>query len=192
MQSFDSIEAKLGADLTISGSAALENQERLTGDFSVGDVSLINVMAPVFLPWSGRPATLEETFAKTLPFGLTGEVWVRPKSLEIYPGLAVSNSEIGITATAEEMRFIASAKTAEGDDVVVEIAATPSADGQKIAASSPCPLMFPSTSGGMTGWLLPPDWPVSIYILMALGGVLAESWQHSMAREPLHWLMANC
>ena len=74
-------------------------------------------MAPVFLPWNGRAATLEETFAKTLPFGLTGEVWVRPKTLEVYPGLAVSDAQIGITATAEETRLAASAKTAEGDKV---------------------------------------------------------------------------
>ena len=57
-------------------------------------------MAPVFLPWNGSAQPLEETFAKTLPFGLTGVVWVRPKSLEIYPGLAVGNAQIGITATA--------------------------------------------------------------------------------------------
>ncbi len=130
-QSFDSIEAKL-SDLTFSGSAVLENHQRLTGDFTVGDISLLNVVAPVFLPWNGRAATLEESFARNLPFGLTGEVWLRPTTLEIYPGLVVSNAEIGITATTEETQFIASAKTAEGDNVAVEIAAAPVADGRNI------------------------------------------------------------
>ena len=137
-QSFDSIEAKL-AGLTISGSAVLENQG-LTGDFSVGDISLLNIVAPVFLPWGGGAAILEETFAKTLPFGLTGEIWVRPRLLEIYPGLAVSNAEIGITATTEETRFIASAKTAEGDNVAVEIASAPVADGRNITGQLNLPV----------------------------------------------------
>ncbi len=86
VQSFDEIEAKL-SDFTLTGSAALKDQTELTGDFDVGDISLVNTMAPVFLPWNGSALPLEETFAKSLPFGLTGVVWVRPKSLEIYPGL---------------------------------------------------------------------------------------------------------
>lgn len=135
---FDKIDAKL-ADLTISGSATLEDLARLTGDFSVSDVSLVNVMAPVFLPWNGRAATLEETFAKALPYGLTGEVWVRPKSLVVYPGLAVSDAQIGITATAEETRFATYAKTAEGDKVAVEFALTLAAGAQKIAGQLSLP-----------------------------------------------------
>jgi hypothetical protein len=106
----------------------------------VGDISLLNVVAPVFLPWNGGASILEETFAKTLPFGLTGEVWVRPKSLEIYPGLAVSNAEIGITATTEETRFFASAKTAEGDNVAVEIASAPVADGRNVTGQLNLPV----------------------------------------------------
>jgi uncharacterized protein involved in outer membrane biogenesis len=135
---FDRIDAKL-ADLTISGSAVLEDGARIAGDFSVSDVSLVNVMSPVFLPWKGRAATLEETFAKALPFGLIGEVWVRPKTLEVYPGLNVSDAQIGITATAEETRFAAYAKTAEGDRIAVEIASTLAANARKITGQLSLP-----------------------------------------------------
>jgi uncharacterized protein involved in outer membrane biogenesis len=138
-QSFDSIEAKL-AKLTISGSAVLENQGRLTGDFSVGDISLLNVVAPVFLPWNGRATNLEGSFAKTLPFGLTGEVWLRPKTLEVYPGLAVSDAQIGIAATSEETRIAVSAKTAEGGKVNMEIASAPLADGRNITGQLNLPV----------------------------------------------------
>jgi len=138
-QFFDSIEAKF-ADLAVSGSATLENQERLTGDFSVGDISLLNVLAPVFLPWNGRATVLEESFAKTLPFGLTGEVWLRPKTLEVYPGFAVSDAQIGIAATAEETRIAVSAKTADGDKVSMEIASAPLADGRNITGQLNLPI----------------------------------------------------
>jgi uncharacterized protein involved in outer membrane biogenesis len=139
VQSFDGIEAKL-SDFTLTGSAALKDQTELTGDFDVGDISLVNTMAPVFLPWNGSALPLEETFARSLPFGLTGVVWVRPKLLEIYPGFAVGNAQIAITATAEQRQFIASAKTEEGDKVAVEIASTPSADGQKISGKLTLPI----------------------------------------------------
>lgn len=139
VQSFDEIEAKL-SDFTLTGSAALKDQTELTGDFDVGDISLVNTMAPVFLPWNGSAQPLEETFAKSLPFGLTGVVWVRPKSLEIYPGFAVGNAQIAITATTEERQIIASAKTEEGDKVAVEIASTPAADGQKISGKLTLPI----------------------------------------------------
>ncbi len=131
-QSFDPVELKLDG-LTVSGSAALENQERMTGDFNVSDISLMKVLAPVFMPWNGEAEFLEEPFAKALPFGLTGEVWLRPKSLEIYPGLVVGDVQIGLTAAAEETRLAAYAKTAEGGKIVVEIASTQASDGRKIA-----------------------------------------------------------
>ncbi len=139
LQSFDGIEAKL-SDFTLTGSAALKNQTEVTGDFDVGDISLANTMAPVFLPWNGSAQPLEETFARTMPFGLTGVVWVRPKSLEIYPGFAVGNAQIGITATADATEFVASAKTGEGDDIVVEIASRPAGEGRKITGQATLPI----------------------------------------------------
>jgi hypothetical protein len=139
VQSFDEIEAKL-SDFTLTGSAALKDQTQLTGDFDVGDISLVNTMAPVFLPWNGSAQPLEETFARTLPFGLTGVVWVRPKTLEIYPGLAVGNAQIGITAAAVLTEFIASAKTEEGDDIAVEIASRPATEGRKITGRVTVPI----------------------------------------------------
>ncbi len=139
IQSFDEIEAKL-SDFTLTGSAALKDQTQLTGDFDVGDISLASIMAPVFLPWNGSAQPLEETFARTLPFGLTGVVWVRPKTLEIYPGLAVGNAQIGITAGADVTEFIASAKTEEGDDIAIEIASRPATEGRKITGRVAVPI----------------------------------------------------
>jgi hypothetical protein len=67
-------------------------------------------------------------------------VWVRPKLLEIYPGLSVGNAQIGITATADVTEFIASAKTEEGDDIAVEIASRPASEGRKITGRATVPI----------------------------------------------------
>ena len=127
----EGIEGKFG-DVAFIGAAALENSQRVSGDFTVDRVSLASLMAPVFLPWNGRPASLEQTFAKKLPLGLTGEVWVRPKILTVYSGLDVPDAQIGLTAKGDEIRIGAFAKTATGEKVSIELASKPGTDGQEL------------------------------------------------------------
>ena len=151
LQTFSGIDAKF-ADLAISGTAALENLERVSADLSVNEVSLLKVVAPTFLPWNGHAANLEEQFAKTLPFGLTGEIWIRPQALEIYPGLVVGNAQIGITASAAETRLAAYAATPEGTKIGIEIASSRVDDGQKISGVLNVPIdLFQQfkTAGGL-------------------------------------------
>ena len=130
--SFDEVEGKF-ADAAFAGVAAVENNERITGDFSVDQVSLTSLMAPVFLPWNGKPASLEQTFAKALPLGLSGEVSVRPKKLTIYPGLDVADSQIELTATGQDTRLAVYAKTGAGEKAAIDLVSTPGAGGQEIS-----------------------------------------------------------
>ena len=130
--SIDAIDAKF-ADQVISGSVALEDGYKFTGDFNTGNVSLVNVMAPVFLPWSGKAAGLDQTFAGELPFGLTGELWIRPQTLNVYPGLDVDEVQIGITAVDEESRISVFAKTADDGKVAVEVASVKDLATRKIS-----------------------------------------------------------
>jgi uncharacterized protein involved in outer membrane biogenesis len=130
--SFGEIDGKFG-DVVFAGQLALDANDRLSGDFSVDRVSLAGLLAPAFLPWNGRPSSLEQTFAKQLPLGLTGEVWVRPKILSVYPGLEVGDAEIGLTATRDRTQVAVHAKSATGEKVVVDLAATPAAGGHELA-----------------------------------------------------------
>jgi hypothetical protein len=129
--SFDEVEGKF-AGVAFAGFAAVEDNQRISGDFSVDQVSLTRLMAPVFLPWNGKPSSLEQTFAKALPLGLTGEVWVRPKKLTVYPGLDVGDAQIGLTASADNTRLAVHAKTGSGEKVAIDLASKPGVGTQEI------------------------------------------------------------
>ena len=129
---FDEIDAKY-ADQTFGGTLALEDGRKITGEFTASNVSLVDVMAPIFLPWSGKVASLEQTFAKGLPFGLTGELWIRPTTLTVYPGLDVNEVQVGITGDDVESRITVFAKTAENGKVAVEIASRQDTAMQKLS-----------------------------------------------------------
>ena len=119
---FSGIEGSFaGADF--SGSATLEANQRISGDFAVEHADLVGLLGPVFLPWNGKPASLEQTFAKTLPFGLAGEVWLRPKKLSLYGGLDVGEAQIGLTSKDGETHLAVSARSATGEKIIVDLAA---------------------------------------------------------------------
>ena len=136
---FDDIEARL-ANASWSGTAALEGGQKVTGDFTVDRVSLTDVLAPVFLPWNGGSAGFDQPFAAGQPYGLTGEVWIRPKSLTIYPGLDVGDAQIGITASDGKVQVVAYAKNPDGSKVTVELAAAAAAGGKKLTGQLALPI----------------------------------------------------
>ncbi len=136
---FDEIDAGY-ADRTFGGTLALEDGRKITGEFTASSASLAGVLAPVFLPWNGRVANLEQTFGKGLPFGLTGELWIRPKTLTIYPGLDVNEAQVGITGDGVESRVTVFAKTAENGKVAVEVAATQASTAHKISGHLVLPI----------------------------------------------------
>ncbi len=117
---FGDIDGKFG-DVAFSGVAAVEDNQRISGDFTVDQVSLASLLRPAFLPWNGKPASLEQTFAKGLPYDLTGEVWVRPKKLAVYPGLDAGDAQIGLTASSGDTRLAVYAKTGAGEKIVMDI-----------------------------------------------------------------------
>ncbi len=128
------------AEMAFAGSADFDGIDHVKGNFSVDRLSLAGLMAPVFLPWNGRSASLEQTFAKQLPLGLTGEVWVRPKVLTVYPGFDVEDAEVGITATPGKTQIAVNAKSASGENVIVDLASAPGVGGQDLAGHFVVPI----------------------------------------------------
>ena len=139
MVAFENVDGKL-AGIAFSGAGSIEKNMKLNADFMVDRASLANLVAPVFLPWNGRPPAMDRLFAQQLPFGLMAEIWVRPKLLTVYPGLDVADAQVGLTANTEGTNFVAYAKTAEGQKVAVEIATKEMLDGQKVTGTFAMPV----------------------------------------------------
>ncbi|WP_162914426.1 AsmA family protein [Taklimakanibacter lacteus] len=120
------------AGAPLSGSITLDSGNRLKGEFATGPVSFTRLFGLAFMPWDGRPLDVELPFAVTPPRGVTGELWIKPEYLEVFDGLRVRETQIGISATPEEVRLAAFGKSDQGGDVAIEIAAKPQGGGKAL------------------------------------------------------------
>jgi hypothetical protein len=120
------------AGAPLKGTIAFEGGNRVKGEFTTGPVSLARLFGLVFMQWDGRQVDLELPFANTTPRGLTGELWITPDYLEVFDGLRVDETQIGISAGAEEVRLISRSKSDLAGDVVIEIGAKPQGGGKAL------------------------------------------------------------
>ncbi len=120
------------AGAPISGTLSFEGGNRIKGEFSTGAVSFSRLFDLAFMPWDGRPLDIELPFAPEPPRGFTGELWIKPAALEIAQGLTVKETQIGISATPEEVRLAAFGKSELGGDVAIEIGARPQGGGKAL------------------------------------------------------------
>jgi uncharacterized protein involved in outer membrane biogenesis len=118
------------AGAPLKGTLSLENGNRVKGEFSTGPVSLARLFGLVFMPWDGRPGDLELPFAGETPRGLTGELWIKPDYLEVVDGLRAKETQIGISASSQEIRLAAFGKSDLGGDVAIEVGAKPQGGGK--------------------------------------------------------------
>ncbi len=120
------------AGAPLKGTLSFEGGNRVKGEFSTGGITLARLFGLVFMPWDGRPVDLELPFASTPLGGLTGELWIKPEYLEVFDGLRVKETQIGISASAEEIRLAAFGKTDLGGDVAIEVGAKPQGGGKAV------------------------------------------------------------
>jgi uncharacterized protein involved in outer membrane biogenesis len=116
----------------LSGTITFEDGNKFKGEFATGPVSFARLFGLVFMPWDGRPLNVEQPFALEPPRGLTGELWIKPEYLEVFEGLAVKETQIGISAAPEEIRLAAFGKSDMGGDVAIEIGAKPQGGGKAL------------------------------------------------------------
>jgi uncharacterized protein involved in outer membrane biogenesis len=129
----------------LRGKASLDRDRRLTADLGLREASLAALLAPAFLPWDGMAPSLSQVFPAAWPFGITGEVWVRPDVLDIYPGLNVGGAEVGVTADEKGVQFAAYAKTPSGEKIAFEVNAVRGAGIPKLSGQIALPLDLAKT-----------------------------------------------
>ena len=104
-----------------SGELDLNAARHVTGQFETPSLALIDVLSPVFLGWSGAAPDLETAFAGRLPFGVTGEIWIRPKTLRVHQNFAARDAEIGIVVKPDEISLALFGKDEIGRGAQIEL-----------------------------------------------------------------------
>jgi hypothetical protein len=137
--SFSDITGIFGNE-SFEGSASLSPGGEAEARISTGPLRLMDVLAGTFLEWSGPQPTLQTGLSAALPLGLTGKFWLTPSSLEVLPGFAVDNAEIGIAATADEIRLSMAGKDKDGRGAQVELSSAGADESRKITGVLSLPL----------------------------------------------------
>ncbi|MBL8905723.1 MAG: hypothetical protein JNM20_03500, partial [Rhizobiales bacterium] len=136
--------------ISLEGIQGVAGQERLTGHLTVtgrevkgeitgGALALSDLLAATLLPWTGDTPDPEGPFARGLPLGLTGEVWIKPHRLFIAGGAEIAESQIGITATESSLEFAVFGTGSDGDKVSLTLLSRPSGEGRAIEGKMALP-----------------------------------------------------
>lgn len=129
--------APFDGTLTLDRSGAVPNS---VVRLNAGALALGDVLAPVFLPWTGAAPGSASVLAAQLPKTHGFEIWVTPKTLTLGPGLAAHEAELGISVTASERRLALSGRDAAGAPISLDLAATPDGEVQAVTAQFSLPV----------------------------------------------------
>ncbi len=133
------IAGRLGSE-PFGGSASLTPALEAEARLETGPLRLADVVAATFLDWSGPQPGLETGFAVSLPFGLTGQFWLTPSSLEVAPHFAAQSAEIGIAATVGDIQFSMYGKDKDGRAAKLEITSAGSAESRTLSGAFSLPV----------------------------------------------------
>ena len=123
-----------------SGEASLTPGMVLDGRFDTGPLRLRELMAGAFLDWSGPLGGLETGFATALPFGLTGQLWLTPSTLEIHRYFTARNASVGIAARLGEIHVAMSGKDADGRDAKLDLTSSGTAQSRTLSGKMRMPV----------------------------------------------------
>ncbi len=134
-----SLNFKVGKQ-EIKGSGRLGKAGNLALDLQGGNFKLSDVASAVAAPWTGPGAWPNGSFQQGWPFGLSGEIWLRPATLADPLGVALSEAVIGTTNAAAGRGFSLVARRADGEQVKIDVTLKPKGDAQDMKASVHFPL----------------------------------------------------
>ncbi|MFT3987072.1 AsmA family protein [Aestuariivirga sp.] len=129
--SLDALTGRFGY-APLSGKLAIDGKAHVSGTVATGPISLAEALGALFLDWTGAAPDAEAPLAARLPFGLTGEVWVKPQQLILGNGLVANEAQIGITASADELRLAMFGKDVDGHDASFELGSKVQGDSRVI------------------------------------------------------------
>jgi uncharacterized protein involved in outer membrane biogenesis len=118
----------------VSGKITVANGAKISGDLTTGPIRLPQLLALVFMPWTGGTPDLEGPFATSFPGGLQGELWIKPASLDVFEGLSAGEAQIGVSVDSSEIRLAVAGKSEDGEDVQLEFGSKADGKGRAIDA----------------------------------------------------------
>ncbi|MCA3556313.1 AsmA family protein [Aestuariivirga sp.] len=133
------INGRLGA-APFSGAASLTPAMVLDARLDTGTLRLGDLMAATFLDWSGPGGGLETGFATALPFGLTGQLWLTPASLDVHRHFTARSASVGIAAKPGEIHLAMLGKDEGGRGAQLDLTSTGTAESRVLSGKMRMPV----------------------------------------------------
>jgi len=148
--SVSGIDGRLGT-APFSGDASLTPGMVLDGRLQTGALRLADLMAGAFLDWSGPASRVETGFATALPFGITGQLWLTPSSLQVHRHFVAQSASVGIEAKPGEIHFAMLGKDADGRDAKIDLTSSGTDESRKLSGSMRMPVDLAQQLALVTG-----------------------------------------
>ena len=133
------ITGRLGT-APFGGDASLTPGKILDARLDTGPLRLGDLMAAAFLDWSGPVEGLDAGFAASLPFGLTGQLWITPSALEVHRQFTAQSASVGIEAKPGEIHLAMLGKDADGRDAKLDITSSGTGESRSLSGKMHMPV----------------------------------------------------
>ncbi|MEP6828292.1 MAG: AsmA-like C-terminal region-containing protein, partial [Aestuariivirga sp.] len=125
---------------SLTGSGQLNKDGALKLDLSGGTLRMIDAVAFAATPWTGVGSFPNGSFEAGWPFGLSGELWLRPQSLTDFQGLSATESVIGISSNKDGRGLSVIGRAAGGEKMQIDGSLKPKGSGYALAGTVHYPL----------------------------------------------------
>lgn len=148
---FGNISGDFGGQ-AIQGTLRVAAGRRVSANIDVEHASLPDVVAMIMMGWRNRSPSFDDPFASELPFGMTGEVWLRPKSLTMWGGEEAREAVIGVLSESGSRRMSLAGRSNKDETLTVEIGIKPVSGQFEVDLSGVVPMsvaeIFSDKEGG--------------------------------------------
>jgi uncharacterized protein involved in outer membrane biogenesis len=135
----EDISGEIGG-VDFSGKASATANGVITADFSGGALTLSNAAALSLMQWLGSPSILDSNFNPTAPWGVNGEVWLRPDSFALAPDISVKEAVVGLQFEQGKRLMSIAGRSPEGDPLSLDLTVTPTGEQHTLTVTGSIPI----------------------------------------------------
>jgi AsmA family/AsmA-like C-terminal region len=119
-----SITGRLG-EQAVAGTVRISADNRLSANIDVERAAFRDVIAMIMMGWRSKLPGFDDPFASELPFGIKGELWLRPKLLALWSDDTANEAVIGVLSEPGSRRISLAGRSTKGDTLAVELGIKP-------------------------------------------------------------------
>jgi AsmA family len=137
------ITGNLGGQ-ALAGTIRIGADRRISANIDVEHASFPDVVSMIMLRWRNKLPDFDDPFASELPFGIKGEMWLRPKALSLWGREIANEAVIGVLSEPGSRRISLAGRSPKGETLAVELGIKPVSGQYEVEISGIAPVGLPA------------------------------------------------